>query len=200
MVVPACSWLRHPARRDRDHHPQHRPPAPRRQPTVGEQQDQEKHRREREDEHDPRQPPDHTGRGQRPRGHGQPPQRVLLRQHRGRQRQPDQAQQPTDGVAPNTAGDQAAGARIHDHRERGDAVYSDPARGHLARIQPEQYQRRRQDEHGEPGQRPGSHAYPVPTAMPHERNATPGPFRERYRSARNPRSRSRSPAGPGRPS
>src|SRR5277367_3186204 len=44
-------------------------------------------------------PPGQLGRGHRARGRGQPVQRVLLRHHGDRQRQPDQAKQPADGIS-----------------------------------------------------------------------------------------------------
>jgi hypothetical protein len=93
-------------------------------------------------------------------------------------------------------GHNVPGTGVHDDRDRTEDVNGDPVPVRLTRVEPQQHQCRHQRECREPSQQPCSHAYPAPAAMPHERNATPGPFRERYRSARNPQPRSRSPQRP----
>jgi hypothetical protein len=76
----------------------------------------------------------------------------LLRQRGNRQQQPDQAQQPADGIGRKAAGDQATGTRVQPDGNGDDGIEADLSRAHLAglRIQPGQHQRRHQHEHGRP--------------------------------------------------
>ena len=53
---------------------------------------------------------------------GQPVQRVLIGEHGGGQGQPDQAQQPADGVPGKAADDQLAGGHAHSDRDGQDVA------------------------------------------------------------------------------
>jgi hypothetical protein len=155
----------HPGGRAHKHHirpPQHRPPAPRWQPAIREQQDQNDQQDHRQVGCTPRKRPNLPDSRQRPRSGDQPPQCVLLSEQAGRQRQPHQAQQPADGITRNTYRDQPAHPHIHDDRDSADAITGDPARRHRALVEPQQHQRQDQHQQSQPGQRPGGHARPVP--------------------------------------
>jgi hypothetical protein len=140
--------------------PQDRAPTPRRQPPVREQHDQDEQQDHGQPDRGAGQDAGDLGRGDRALGRGQAVQGVLFGRHGDGQGQAGQAEQPADRVAWDTAGDQAACARVGEGADGQQAVEADlvgvePAGAEPAGVQPEQHQRRGEHGHDRARQPPG---------------------------------------------